>query len=488
MALRHEELPSQILPVGNLFWSAAIHKTKSRIGTNMNPTQTYSHPHGHVLYRKLRQQYPCMVRGEGIYLFDQNGKRYIDASGGAIVANLGHGNKVIAEAIARQAVESVGYVSGMQFTHQAVEELSAALCAVAPPGMNKAFFLSGGSEATEAAMKLARQYWMAKGVTTKYKVISRMPSYHGNTLGAMGVSGRQAYRTLFQPLYIDHPKIAPPLCYRCPWGKTFPQCDYECAHELELAIQKEGAETVAAFLAEPVLGSTGAAMVPPMEYYPRVMEICRKHGVLFIADEIMCGMGRTGEWFAISSYGVTPDIMLVGKGLTGGYVPLSGFVVRDELIDAIYASGSDFMHAQTFVHHPVACAAGLATIRYLQEHKLIERCHELGLYLHEQLRRFQFHPLVGEVRGKGLFAGLEFTADKVTRAPYARSSKVAEKVSAEALARGLIVWTNTGHVDGTNGDAILLAPPFIVTREQIDEIVTLLESAMNVVVKLLKGE
>ncbi len=451
----------------------------------MNSTHTYSHPHGNVLYRKLRQQYPCMVRGEGVCLFDQNGKRYLDASGGAIVANLGHGNQAVAEAIAKQAAESVGYVSGMLFTHEAVEKLAEALCAVAPSGMNKAFFLSGGSEATEAAMKLARQYWMAKGIPTKYKIISRMPSYHGNTLGAMGVSGRQAYRALFQPLYIDHPKIAPPLCYRCPWGKTFPQCDYECAQELELAIQKEGAETVAAFMAEPVLGSTGAAMVPPSEYYPRVAEICRKHDVLFIADEIMCGMGRTGEWFAIASYGVTPDIMLVGKGLSGGYVPLSGFVARGELIDAIYASGNDFMHAQTFAHHPVACAAGLATIRYLQEHKLIERCREMGLYLHEQLKRFHSHPLVGEVRGKGLFAGLEMAADKTTRAPFARNLKVAEKISAEALSRGLIVWTNTGHVDGTNGDAILLAPPFIVTREQIDEIIALLEQAMNAAARSL---
>ena len=453
----------------------------------MSSTPTYSHPHGHVLYRKLRQQYPCMVRGEGIYLFDENGKRYIDASGGAIVANLGHGNKIIAEAMARQAAESVGYVSGMQFTHRAVEDLAAALCAVAPAGMNKAFFLSGGSEATEAAMKLARQYWVAKGMATKYKVISRMPSYHGNTLGAMGVSGRQAYRTLFQPLYIDHPKIAPPLCYRCPWGKTFPQCDYECAHELELAIQREGADTIAAFMAEPVLGSTGAAMVPPREYYPRVMEICRKHDVLFIADEIMCGMGRTGDWFAIASYGVTPDIMLVGKGLTGGYVPLSGFVARGELINAIYASGGDFMHAQTFAHHPVACAAGLATIRYLQEHKLIERCRESGFYLHEKLRALQSHPLVGEVRGKGLFAGLELTADKNTRAPFARSLKVTEKISAEALSRGLIVWPNTGHVDGTNGDAILLAPPFIVTREQIDEIVKLLTESFDATARALYG-
>jgi adenosylmethionine-8-amino-7-oxononanoate aminotransferase len=445
---------------------------------------SYSYPHGHVLYRKLRHAFPRMVRGEGIHLFDEEGKRYIDASGGAMVSNLGHGNAAVVEAIRSQAAK-LDYVSGIQFTHDSVEELARALCDVAPPGLDKAFFLSSGSEATEAAMKMARQYWMAKGREQKYKVISRMPSYHGNTIGVMGVSGRQAYRTLFQPLYVDYPKIPPPLCYRCPWGKSFPQCDYECARELELALQEENPETVSAFLAEPVLGSTGMAMVPPAEYYPRVLEICRKHDILFIADEILCGMGRTGEWFAISSYGVTPDLLLAGKGLSGGVIPLSAVLARHEIIDAIYASGSDFLHAQTFAHHPVACAAGLATIRHLQEHKLVERCRELGQSLHEALRPLRYHPMIGEVRGKGLLAGLELAASKITRAPFARNLKIAEKISAEALSRGLIIWTNTGHVDGANGDGIMLAPPFIVTREQIKEIVAILEDSLNAVAKSL---
>ncbi len=441
---------------------------------------TYSYPHGNVLYRKLRYSFPRMVRGEGVYLFDEDGKRYLDASGGAMVSNLGHGHPAIVEAISKQAA-TLDYVSGMQFTHDSVEALAQALCEVAPKGLDKAFFLSSGSEATEAAMKMARQYWQAKGREQKYKIISRMPSYHGNTIGAMGVSGRQAYRTMFQPLYIDHPKIPPPICYRCPWGKTFPGCDYECAQELELAIQREGAETIAAFLAEPVLGSTGTAMVPPADYYPRVLEICHRHEILFIADEILCGMGRTGDWFAISSYDVTPDLLLAGKGVTGGVVPLSAVLARHEIIDAIYESGSDFLHAQTFAHHPVACAAGLATIRFIQEQQLIERCREMGKVLHGALQKLQSHALIGEVRGKGLLAGLELAANKTTREPFPRRMKVAEKISAEALSRGLIVWTNAGHVDGTNGDAILLAPPFLVTREQIEEIVALLEASMNTV-------
>lgn len=448
----------------------------------MSSHKKFAYPHGNVLYRKLRYHFPCIVRGEGVYLFDNEDRRYLDASGGAMVVNAGHGNADIAAAIGAQAAK-LAYVSGMQFTHEPVEELAAELCAIAPAGLNKAFFISGGTEATEAAMKLARQYWVAKGQASKFKVISRMPSYHGNTLGSMGVSGRQHYRTVFEPLYIDHPKIAPPVCYRCAWGKTFSQCDYECAQELELAIQKADPATVAAFIAEPVLGSTGGAAVPPEQYYPRVLEICRKHDILFIADEILCGMGRTGDWFAISSYGVTPDILLVGKGLTGGYVALSAMVAREEIVTTIRESGSEFLHAQTFAHHPVACAAGLATIRYLQQNELLGRCKEMGELLHQELKaRLAGHPLVGDLRGRGLLAGIEFVQDKTTRKPFPRPWRIVELISATALAHGLVVWSNVGHVDGKDGDLILLAPPFIVTAEQIQEIVNTLGRVLDIVV------
>jgi hypothetical protein len=452
----------------------------------MNPPKKFAYPHGNVLYRKLRYQFPCIVKGEGVYLFDDEGRCYIDASGGAMVVNAGHGNVEIAHAIDEQAAK-LAYVSGMQFTNEPVEELARELCAIAPAGLTKALFLSGGTEVTEAAMKLARQYCVAKGKTTKHKVISRMPSYHGNTLGAMGVSGRQHYRTLFEPLYVDHPKIPPPICYRCPWGKTFPQCDYECAQELELAIQKDDPDTVAAFIAEPVLGSTGGAMVPPEQYYPRIMEICRKYDILFIADEILCGMGRTGDWFAISSYGVSPDVLLVGKGLTGGYVALSAMLTRDEIVATIYDSGGDFLHAQTFAHHPVACAAGVANIRYLQQNDLLSRCREMGEYLHRELTsRLAEHPLVGDIRGRGLLAGIEFVKDKNTREPFPREWRVVELINATALAYGLVVWANVGHVNGKDGDLILLAPPFIVKSEQIQEIVNILTRVLNAVAEELR--
>jgi len=440
----------------------------------------FFYPHGNVLYRKLRHPFPKIIRGEGVYLFDAENRRYLDGSGGALVVNVGHGNRQIAEAMAAQA-ERIAYVSGLQFTHEAVEELAMELSAIAPSGIDgtKVFFLSSGSEAVDAAMKLARQYWVARRKTGKYKVISRLPSYHGNTLGAMGVSGRLSYRAMFDPLYVDHPKIPPPLCYRCPWGKTFPQCDYECASELATAIEKNKPDTIAAFIAEPILGSTGGAMVPPAEYYQRVQEICQRYDVLFIADEILCGMGRTGEWWGISSYNVTPDILLAGKGLTSGYAPLSALVVRQEVIAVIYESGKDFMHAQTFTHHPVACAAALATIHCIQQNDLLERCRQMGKALHAELAPLRQHPLVGDVRGKGLLAGIELVAEKPIKRPFPREWKIAETVTAQALANGLVVWNNVGHVDGISGDLILLAPPFIIDASQIKTMVALLRQALD---------
>jgi hypothetical protein len=444
-----------------------------------------SYPRGNVLYRKLRHQFPKIVRGEGIYLFDDASNRYLDGSGGAFVVNAGHGNREIASAMAAQA-ERLAYVSGLQFTNEPVEELAQELCAIAPRGLTKAFFLNSGSEATDAAIKLARQYWLAQGKTRKTKIISRLPSYHGNTLGAMGVSGRVSYRAMFDGLYVDHPKIPPPLCYRCPWEKTFPQCDYECAGALESEIIKCEPETVAAFMAEPILGSTGGAMVPPAEYYPRIKKICERYDVLFIADEILCGMGRTGDWWGINSYDVSPDILLAGKALTSGYAPLSALLVRDEIIEAIYDTGMDFMHNQTFAHHPVACAAGLATIRFIKQNRLIEKCGEMGKVLHEELKSLRDHELVGDIRGKGLLAGIEIVADKSTRRPFSRERKIAEKITAEGLARGLAVWTNVGHVDGATGDLILLAPPFIIQAEQVKGMMTLLRNAMDGVAAHIK--
>lgn len=445
----------------------------------------FSYPHGNVLYRKLRHQYPRIIRGKGIYLFDDQNRRYIDGCGGALVVNVGHGNQEIVAAMAAQA-EQLAYVNGLQFTHDAVEELAQELCAIAPPGLTKAFFLNSGSEVVDAAIKLARQYWVACGKTEKYKVISRLPSYHGNTLGAMGISGRMSYRTMFEPLYVDHPKMPPPLCYRCPWGKTFPQCDYECAGELAATIEKAGPHRVAAFIAEPILGSSGGAMVPPPEYYPRVREICGHYEVLFIADEILCGMGRTGDWWGISAYDVVPDILLAGKGLTSGYAPLSALLVREETVKTIYDAGKDFMHAQTFSHHPLACAAGLATLRFIKHNHLLMRCQQMGEVLHAELEPLRQHPLVGDIRGKGLLAGIELVVDKSNRQPFPREWKITESVTANALANGLVVWNNVGHVDGTAGDLILLAPPFIIEVEQIKTMVALLRKALDDAAELVQ--
>jgi adenosylmethionine-8-amino-7-oxononanoate aminotransferase len=295
----------------------------------------------------------------------------------------------------------------------------------------------------------------------------------------MGVSGRASYRAMFDGMYVDHPKIPPPSCYRCPWGKTYPQCDYECAAALETEISRCGSDNVAAFLAEPILGSTGGAIVPPPEYYPRIKKICERYEVLFIADEILCGMGRTGEWWGVNHYEVTPDTLLAGKGLTGGYAPLSALLIREEIVRAIYDAGMDFMHNQTFAHHPVACAAGLATVRFIKEHRLVERSKQMGEVLHAELEALRDHELVGDVRSTGLLAGIELVRDKVTRQPFPREWKVAEMVTAKCLENGLIVWSSVGHVDGTAGDLILLAPPFIIEQKEIDHLIALFRQAMD---------
>ena len=440
----------------------------------------YAYPHGNLLYRKFGYEFPCIVSGEGIYLIDGQGRRYLDACSGAMVAALGHGNQEIVSRMAAQAGK-LAYVNGMYFTNEPAEALAKALCQIAPHGLNKAFFLSSGTEATEAAIKLVRQYWLAKDQPRRQKIIGRVPSYHGSTLGAVGLGARRVYQAAFRALYFDHPKIAAPICYRCPWGKTYPHCDYECAHALELMIKNEEPETVAAFIAEPVIGAAGTAMAPPEHYYRRIADICKKYGILFIADEILCGMGRTGDWFAISSYGVTPDIMLVGKGLAAGVAAISAMLARSELVDAIWSGGHDFMHAQTFAHHPVACAAALATIEYMQAHGIVTQARAMGGILHRRLESLRAHPLCGDLRGRGLLAGIEFVDNRARREPFPRAWNVADRVLQEGLKEQIVLWKSVGQVDGVRGDGIIIAPPLIISEEEIAELIKRLTRALDTV-------
>jgi len=316
----------------------------------------YRYPDSHVFYRKLGRDFPRIVRGDGCYLYDENGKRYLDAVGGAYVANLGHSNPEIADALARQA-RSFGYLSGTAFTHGPVEELAAELAATLPGDLDKLYFLSSGSEAVEAALKLARQYWVESGKPGKHKIIALAPGYHGNTLLALSASAREHYKTMFREWLVDVHRVPASYPYRCRCRGQDPQCPVCSGAVLEDAIERLGSDTVAAFIAEPVGGSSTGASTPRPEYFHRIREICDRHRVLFIADEILCGAGRTGTWWSIEPYGVAPDIMTLGKGISGGYAPLSAVAAPERILDAIAGGSGDFLHAQTFSHHPVARSA-----------------------------------------------------------------------------------------------------------------------------------
>ena len=435
------------------------------------------YPDSPVFYRDLAHEYPKIVRGEGCWLFDDHDRRYLDAVGGAFVVNAGHGVREIAEAMARQA-SNIAYVNSSVFTHEAVEEM-AALLIERTPAFTKAYFLNSGSEVTEAALKLARQQWLARGEPKRHRVIALKPSYHGNTLLALSASAREHYKTYFGQWLIDVTRIQAPDPYRCACGGSGKGCSVCSGDVLAEAIDTLGADSVAAFIAEPIGGSSSGAMVPNAGYWRRVREICDRTGVLFVADEILCGAGRTGSWTAIETWGVAPDILTLGKGIASGYAALSAVLTTERVIDPILESGKSFVHAQTFSHHAVACAAGVATLRYLDAHGLVERCAEMGRVFHAKLASLRGLPHVGDIRGRGLLAGVEFVADADSREPFPRSEQFTERFVDAARAHGLVVWPNIGNADGERGDIIMLAPPFIVTESELDELAQRFTSALE---------
>ncbi len=431
----------------------------------------YRYPDSPLFYRRLDRELRCARAGEGSYLIDEEGRRYLDASGGAMVANLGHSVEALGRALAEAA--RFGYVNGTQFTNPYAEALAAELAERVPEPLRYSYFLASGSEAVEAAVKLARQVWWERGRREKWKVVSRDPSYHGNTLAALSLSGREHYRRIYGPLLTDFPRIPAPDPYRRPDGPG------TTGEALEEEIHRQGPESVAAFIAEPILGSSGGAVVPSAAYYERVVETCRRHEVLFIADEILCGMGRTGRWFACEHYGFAPDLLVLGKGLNGGVAPLSAVVATREIVETLARGSGAFVHAQTYSHTPAICAAGLATVRYLKEHRLVERAAELEEPFLRALDALRASPLVGDVRGKGLLAAVELVADRETKAPLPRARRAAERLAERAFERGLVVWPGVGHADGENGDLVMIAPPLTVSDGEIAEIARLLAAALE---------
>ena len=433
---------------------------------------------GHLFPRRLDPQLPVAVKADGVWIEDQDGNRYLDASGGAIVVNAGHGRKEIAQAVYAQIL-AYDYIHPTMFTTPVVEGLADALVAHAPEGIDRFYFLSGGAEAVEAAIKLARQIHLANSRPEKFRLISRWKSYHGLTLGALSAMGRPAFQTPYAPMLAHAVHIPPPYCLRCSYGLTFPDCRLRCALALEETILNMGPETVSAFLAETVSGGTLAAYPPPPGYLDAIRRICDTYDVLLILDEVLCGMGRTGRWFACQHDDVVPDLVTLGKGLAGGTVPLSAVGVKGIHFDAVCAHGGGFTHGGTFSHHPVAAAAGLALVHILEREQLVQRVSEVGGVLGNTLKsHLSDLPWVGDVRGIGFLWGLELVRDKASNTPFPRKQKVTEKIWQALFENGIITYKSTG-LAGIDGDAIIVAPPFVTDTSDFEVVAEKLKAAIE---------
>jgi adenosylmethionine-8-amino-7-oxononanoate aminotransferase len=440
-----------------------------------------------VIHRSLRGTLPVAVAGRGVILVDRDGKEYIDASGGAAVSCLGHQHPDVIAAIHAQ-VDKLAYAHTSFFTTEVAEELAETLVAGAPEGIGHVYMVSGGSEAIEAALKMARQYFVEIGEPQRTRFIARRQSYHGNTLGALAVGGNEWRRRQFAPLLIDVGRVSP--CYeyrdRAP-GESPERYGERLASELEAKIAEIGGGNVIAFVAETVVGATMGAVPPVPGYFKRVREVCDRHGILLMLDEVMCGMGRTGTLHACEQEGVVPDLMAIAKGLGGGYQPVGAVLAASKLVEAIRSGSGMFQHGHTYIGHAVGAAAALAVQKVIQRDRLLERVRANGEYLARRLMTaLGGHPFVGDIRGRGLFRGVELVEDPVTKRPFDPSLKLHAKVKAEAMKRGLMVYPMGGTIDGQLGDHVLLAPPFISTPADIDAIVERLAGAIDAGTRGLK--
>jgi adenosylmethionine-8-amino-7-oxononanoate aminotransferase len=433
-----------------------------------------------VFHRAPKQTLPVAVAGDGIEIIDSNDKRYIDASGGAAVSCLGHSNQRVIDAIKRQS-QQLPYAHTSFFTTHVAEELADRLVACAPQGLDHVYFVSGGSEAIEAALKLARQYFVEKGEPQRCHFIARRQSYHGNTLGALAIGGNAWRREPFLPILIEAHHVSPCYAYREQRAdETEEAFAQRLADELEQKILELGADTVAAFVAETVVGATAGAVPPVREYFRKIRAVCDRYGVLLILDEIMSGMGRTGYLYACEEDGVAPDLLTIAKGLGAGYQPIGATLVSKRIYDTIVGGSGFFQHGHTYIGHATACAAALEVQRVIAEDKLLENVQARGEQLRAQLREhYAQHPHIGDVRGRGLFVGVELVRDRSTKVPFDAKLKLHAAIKREACARGLMVYPMGGTVDGKSGDHVLLAPPFICAAQDIANIVSRLTDAID---------
>ncbi|HEY2818623.1 MAG TPA: aspartate aminotransferase family protein [Casimicrobiaceae bacterium] len=442
----------------------------------------------HLIHRNLRALPPTAVSASGIAIVDRDGRRYLDASGGAAVSCLGHAHPDVLAAMHAQ-IERIPYAHTSFFTTDVAEALADTLAADAPAGLDQVYLVSGGSEAMEAALKLARQYFVEIGEPERRIFIARRQSYHGNTLGALSVGGNEWRRREFAPLLIDVARVSPCFEYR-ERANDESQNDYtnRLIAELEATLDAVGPEKVIAFCAEPVVGATAGAVPPMPNYFRRVRDLLDRHGILLIADEVMCGMGRTGTLYAIEQEGVGPDLVAIAKGLGGGYQPIGAVLAQRRIVEALRNGSGAFQHGHTYIGHPVAAAAALAVQQVIKRDRLLDAVRDRGTYLFRALHtKFEGHLHVGDIRGRGLFAGIELVADRKTKQPFDPKARLHAQVKAAAMREGLLCYPMGGTIDGVRGDHILLAPPYIVRNSDIDEIVERLARALDSAVATVRS-
>lgn len=436
----------------------------------------------HVFHRHLQHTPPVAVGGQGLFLRDAAGREYLDASGGAAVSSLGHGHPDVLAAMHAQ-IDRLAYAHTSFFTTEVAEQLAEQLVRTAPAGTSHAYFVSGGSEAVEAALKMARQYFVEIGQPERTHFIARRQSYHGNTLGALAVGGNAWRRAPFAPILVEATHVAPCYPYREQQAGETPEAyGLRLARELEEAITTLGPRTVLAFVAETIGGATAGVLTPVPGYFKAVREVCDRHGVLLILDEVMCGMGRTGTLHACEQEGVVPDLITVAKGLGGGYQPIGAVLAQRHIVNAMSQGSGFFQHGHTYLGHPVACAAALAVQQVIERDGLLAKVRTDGDFLGQALRdALGSHPHVGDIRGRGFFWGVELVADRASKAPFDPAQKVHARLKKKAMELGLLCYPFGGTVDGHLGDHVLLAPPYIATREQLSTIAALLAQAVDAV-------
>ncbi|MGP4074598.1 aspartate aminotransferase family protein [Halobacillus sp. K22] len=435
--------------------------------------------------------YPTAAYGEGVFIYDDQGNKYLDGSSGAVTASIGHAVPEVVDAVTEQA-KKISFVYRSQFTSSPAEQLAEKLndLAFGADDPYYSFFVNSGSEANETALKIAVQYWQEQGKYQKHKIISRWTSYHGITMGALSMSGHTERRKRFVPMLEGFPSISPPYCYRRPSQESCRDFEIKCADELDAAIRRTGAEQVAAFIAEPIIGAAGGVIVPSVEYYKRIKEICDYHHVLFIADEVMTGIGRTGKTFAMEHYGVKPDILTLGKGMSAGYAPIAAALIHDRVLEPIRKGSKAIIGGHTYSANPQSTAAALAVLTFIEKHQLVDRSAENGAYLLNQLRNLALTtPIIGDVRGKGMLVGIEFVSHLFTKTPFPKHVDLTHTLVQRARDKGLLIYPASAGIEGGDGDAVIISPPLTISKQEMDTLVTLLQETIHEVQRelMLKG-